>query len=212
MTLRLETTRPRSWSTTSFRALVEDILQLLPQTRQVFMVMGSGQIGQFWHRELENQFRRFHDRLTFVWFDDLSLPEILRRCASLPDDSAIFYVTFGTDAAGAAYADERVFADLHAAANAPLFAAHSVYLGAGVVGGSLLSIDDLSRNTADVAVRLLNGAPPRKHHRAAAAPGPTDIRLARVTAMGHPREPVAAGQRRALSRSEPVAANTGSRC
>ena len=96
-----------------------------------------------------------------MWFDDLSLPEILRRCASLPDNSAIFYVTFGTDAAGAAYADERVFADLHAAANAPLFAAQSVYLGAGIVGGSLLSIDDLSRDTADVAVRLLNGAAPR---------------------------------------------------
>ena len=64
------------------------------------MVMGSGQLGQFWRRELENEFRRFHDRLTFVWFDDLSLPEILRRCASLPDNSAIFYLTFGTDAAG----------------------------------------------------------------------------------------------------------------
>ena len=93
------------------------------------MVMGSGQLGQFWRRELENEFRRFHDRLTFVWFDDLSLPEILRRCASLPDNSAIFYVTFGTDAAGAAYADERVFADLHATANAPLFAAQSVLPG-----------------------------------------------------------------------------------
>ena len=55
----------------------------------------------------------------------------------------------------------ELFAELHAAANAPLFAGHSVYLGAGVVGGSLLSIDDLSRNTADVAVRLLNGAAPR---------------------------------------------------
>ena len=64
------------------------------------MVMGSGQLGQFWHRELESEFERFHDRLTFVWSDDLSLPEILRRCASLPDDSAIFYVTFGTDAQG----------------------------------------------------------------------------------------------------------------
>ena len=40
--------------------------------------------AQFWRRELEEQFRRFHDRLTFVWSDDLSLPEILRRCASLP--------------------------------------------------------------------------------------------------------------------------------
>ncbi len=144
-----------------FPRAIEGVLQALPQTRQVFMVLGSGQIGQFWHRELEKQFRRFHDRLTFGWFDDLSLPEMLRRCANLPANSAIFYVVFGTDAAGAAYADERVFADLHAAANAPLFAAHSAYLGAGIVGGSLLSLDDLSRDTADVAVRLLNGVPPR---------------------------------------------------
>ena len=33
-----------------FPRLVDDILQLLPQTRQVFMVMGSGQLGRFWHR------------------------------------------------------------------------------------------------------------------------------------------------------------------
>ena len=63
-------------------------------------------------------------------------------------------------ATGVAFADERMFAELHATANAPLFAPLSVYLGAGVVGGSLLSIADLSRDTADVAVRLLNGAPP----------------------------------------------------
>ncbi len=155
-----------------FSRAIETVLQVLPQTRQVFMVMGSGQIGQFWHRELEKQFSRFHDRLTFVWFDDLSFPEILRRCASLPADSAILYVTFGTDATGAAYADERVVADLHAKADAPLFAAHSVYLGAGIVGGSLLSIEDLSRDTADVAVRLLNGAPPRSLTVAPRTPGP----------------------------------------
>ena len=37
-----------------FPRVIDDILQLLPQTRQVFMVTGSGQIGQFWHRELED--------------------------------------------------------------------------------------------------------------------------------------------------------------
>ena len=140
--------------------VIEDIVRLLPQTRQVFMVVGPGQSGQFWRRELENEFARFQDRLTFAWFDHLSVPEMLRRSANLPDNSAIVYVIFGTDAAGAAYADDRLFAELHAAANAPLFAGHSVFLGAGAVGGSLLSIDELSRETADVAVRLLNGVPP----------------------------------------------------
>jgi signal transduction histidine kinase len=143
-----------------FPRLVDDMLQVLPQTRQVFMVIGSGQIGRFWHGELEHQFKRFQDRLTFVWSDDLSLPEILHRCANLPANSAIFYFTFGTDASGAAYADERVLADLHATAKAPLFAAHTAYLGYGIVGGTLLSTDEMSRQTADAAIRILDGAAP----------------------------------------------------
>ena len=74
---------------------------------------------------LEAEFARFRDRLTFIWSDDLSLTDILGRVASLPSHSAIVYLTFGTDAQGGAYADEQVLADLHAAANAPMFAAFS---------------------------------------------------------------------------------------
>ena len=142
-----------------FPGFVDDVLQLLPQTKHVFMVTGSGQIGRFWHQELNEQFTRFRDRLTFDWSDEMSFPQILARCASLPAHSAIFYITFGTDAAGAAYADERVLAELHAAANAPLFASHSVYIGAGIVGGRLMSVDELTHHTADAALRLLNGVP-----------------------------------------------------
>jgi signal transduction histidine kinase len=143
-----------------FSSLVDSILQLLPRTRQLFVVLGSGALGRFWRPELENQFRRFHDRLTFVWSDDLSLSDLLRRCASLPPDSAIFYLTFGIDAQGRSYADERVFDALHATANAPTFGVQSVMLGHGIVGGTLMAIDDLSRSTAEVAIRLLNGATP----------------------------------------------------
>ena len=155
-----------------FPGLIDEILQLLPGTRQVFMVMGSGQIGKFWHQELDGQFRRFHDRLTFVWSDQLALPEILRRCANLPEHSVIFYLTFGTDAAGAAYADEQVFSDIHAVANAPLFARHGVFLGSGIVGGRLMSVDDLGRRTADQALRLLNGAAPISVRVPPEMPGP----------------------------------------
>ena len=143
-----------------FPRLIDDILYVLPETKQVFMVMGNGAIGQFWRRELETGFTRFRDRLTFVWSDQLSLEELLLRCASLPSHSAIVYITFGTDAQGGAYADEQVLADLHARANAPLFAAHTSLLGHGVVGGSMMSIDDHARNSADVASRILNGEPP----------------------------------------------------
>ncbi len=143
-----------------FPHLIDDILRVLPETKQVFMIIGSGALGQFWRRELENDLTRFRGRVTFVWSDELSLQDILRRVASLPSHSAIYYLTFGTDAQGGAYADEQVLADLHAKANAPLFGALSSLFGHGIVGGTLMSIDDLSRNTADVASQILNGAPP----------------------------------------------------
>ena len=142
-----------------YSRLVEDILQVLPETRQVFVVTGAGPIGQFWRRELDNDFKRFHDRLTFIWSEDLTFQDVLRRSASLPKQTAILYLAFSTDAQGGAYADERVLADLEARANAPLFSGQSVFLGAGAVGGSMLSTDDISRGAADVAIRILNGAP-----------------------------------------------------
>jgi signal transduction histidine kinase len=144
-----------------FSGTIETILQLLPETRQVFMVMGAGPLGRFWRRQLESQFGRFRDRLTFVWSNDLPIQEVLRRCTSLPEHSAILYISFGADAAGASFPDERLFAKLRDTANAPLFAGQSVYLGSGIVGGSLLSIEDMSRDTADAAARLLQGAAPK---------------------------------------------------
>jgi signal transduction histidine kinase len=144
-----------------FPRTIDEIRQLLPRTKQVLMVTGSGPLGRFWRRELESQFRRFQQGPTFAWSDDLSLRDLLRRCASLPPDSAIFFLTFGTDLSGTSYADERVLGDLHAAANAPLFGVQSVYIGHGVVGGSMMSIDGVVRDSVEAAVRLLNGTSPK---------------------------------------------------
>src|SRR5215207_219097 len=141
-------------------ALIDDILRVLPETRQVFMVTGSGAIGQFMRPELETGFARFQGRVSFIWSDQMSISEIVRRIASLPPHSAIVYQTFGSDAQGGAYPSEQVVATLHARANAPMFSAQSPYFGRGVVGGSMMNIDDLGRRTADVASRILSGEPP----------------------------------------------------
>ena len=140
--------------------LVDEILQVLPETRQVLMVTGSGSIGRFWRRELESEFARFQGRVEFVWSDELSLSDVLQRCASLPSHSAIVYLSFGTDVTGAAYADEQVLAQLHATANAPLFGRHTPLLGHGIVGGTMLSVGDLGSSAAAVASRILKGEPP----------------------------------------------------
>lgn len=176
-----------------FPRLIDDILRVLPETKQVFMVVGSGTLGQFWRRELEAAFTRFRDRVTFVWSDELSHEETLRRCAALPGNSAIVYLTFGTDAHGGAYADEQVLADLHAKANAPLFAAFTPLFGHGIVGGSMISIGDLAHNTADVASQILNGAPAGSFRVPAQSPGQPVFDWRELQRWGIPESRLPAG-------------------
>jgi signal transduction histidine kinase len=103
------------------------------------------------------------------------------------------YLTFGTDADGRAYADELVFAALHETANAPMFGVQSVMLGHGIVGGALMPIDDLSRNTAAAAVRLLNGTPPRSINVPPQSPGLATFDARELHRWGIPENRLPAG-------------------
>jgi signal transduction histidine kinase len=152
--------------------LVDDILQLRPDTSNIFMVTGSGPLGRFWHRQMEHDFQRFQGRVSFSWSDELSFAEILQRVAVLPPRSAIYYLTFGTDGQGGTYPEAQVLAQIHAAANAPLFGPLTPQLGAGVVGGMLMDSDQTADRTADVAVRLLSGESPEQIRVPPQQPGP----------------------------------------
>jgi signal transduction histidine kinase len=84
---------------------------------------------------------------------------MLERCGSLPPHSVIFYGILSLDAAGVPQMEEPTLDAIHAAANAPMFGLHSHQLGHGIVGGPLLSMDEISRQSADTALRLLHGEP-----------------------------------------------------
>jgi C4-dicarboxylate-specific signal transduction histidine kinase len=99
----------------------------------------------------------FGNRVTFEWFNDLSFEDMLKRVATLPPHSAIFYVDLRVDAAGVPLDHERVLERLRESTNAPIFSYVDSYLGHGIVGGPLLSSQAVGRRMANVAVRILSG-------------------------------------------------------
>ncbi len=136
---------------------VEHILQVLPQTTNVAVVIGNSPLEQFWLGEVRRAFQPFTNRVNFIWLDQLSFAEMRRRVAGFPPRTAIFYALFSVDVQGVPYTEERALAELHAVANAPMFGLHDSQMGRGIVGGPLMAIEDLGRNTAKVAVRVLHG-------------------------------------------------------
>jgi signal transduction histidine kinase len=141
-------------------AVIENILQVLPSTRNVVVVFGNSPVEKFWVGEFARELKPLANRVNLVWFNQLSFARIQERAAALPPGSAIFYAELSVDADGVPHEEERALADLHAVANAPIFGLFDYQLGRGIVGGPLLSVREQSQKTAAVAARILKGEAP----------------------------------------------------
>jgi len=142
-----------------YTRIVDDILQLLPETTTICVVAGAGRLTRAWHEELDARFEPYRDRVAFVWSDTWSYPQLLDRTAHLPANAAILFLTAVTDPQIGWNNSERTIADLTERANAPLFAIHDAWVGLGIVGGTMMADDDLAVSSANVALRILNGEP-----------------------------------------------------
>jgi signal transduction histidine kinase len=92
-----------------------------------------------------------------TFLTDLPFKEVLRRVATLPAGSAIFYVLLSPEIEGIPLDEDTALSQLHAVANAPMFSYTDAYLGKGIVGGPLISGEEQGRETVSVAARLLSG-------------------------------------------------------
>ena len=140
--------------------IIANILQTLPNTTTLAVVMGDAPIEKFWVNEFLLALRPFESRVKPVFMNGLSFGEIQKRVAALPPASAIYFGDLVIDAQGVAYRQGEVLARLHAVANAPIFGRFDYQLGDGIVGGPLLSVHALSRKTAEVAAQILGGTSP----------------------------------------------------
>ena len=145
---------------TDQRAMIENILRTLPGTTTIAVVTGDAPIERFWVKELRQVVQPFENRIDFIFLNELSFGDILMRVAALPPRSAIYYGDLVVDAQGIPHRQEEVLARLHAVAKAPIFGQYDYQLGGGIVGGPLLSVQALSRKTAEVAAQILAGASP----------------------------------------------------
>src|SRR5215467_13641567 len=58
-------------------------------TRTVLVVIGNSLNERLWREEIQREFQRFQNQLMFVWGNEFTFDEILKRCAALPPNSAI---------------------------------------------------------------------------------------------------------------------------
>jgi signal transduction histidine kinase len=141
----------------NYLAAMENILRVLPDTRNVTVVVGTSPIEKFWKEAIGKEVEPLASRIAFSWTDHLSFEELLKQAAALPPRSAVFWELMIVDAAGVVHEESRALARLHAVANAPIFSYTDAFFGREIVGGPHVPVSEVGHRTAEVAVRILGG-------------------------------------------------------
>jgi len=80
--------------------LVEDILELAPDTNHIVVLLGATPLERYWAIEFQKSFAPFAARVKFTWVNDLTFEQMLELAATLPPRSFILLGLLLRDAAG----------------------------------------------------------------------------------------------------------------
>jgi PAS domain S-box-containing protein len=136
------------------------IRRLVPELRHLYVVMGVAPVERYWENQLRQEWPPVFPGVEIHWLSDKSLAEIRRELAGVPAGSAVFHGIMTRDASGVAHEYENALTAVCQTSGAPVFGYSEEQLGAGIVGGSLVSMRECGRTAAGVAVRLLAGEDP----------------------------------------------------
>ena len=178
------------------KGLVEDMLQLDPETNNVVVILGATPLERYWTAAFQEAFEPFTGRVKFTWVNDLSFDQMLDLVSKLPPHSFVLLGLLMRDASGVTYNEDDALARLHAVSRAPINGMFQHQVGLGIVGGRLYQGELEGRGVgarggANPARRAGVEFPPDVDRDAQA-----DVRLARAEALGDQRKPAAAGERR----------------
>jgi PAS domain S-box-containing protein len=145
---------------TDIRANVELIREILPQTRNIFIVAGTSQTDRAALSRAQAALGQDTKRFGVRYLTDISANDLIKKATQLPEQSALLFLIFFRDAEGKSFVPRKLLSILSKQASVPVFGFIDTYLGYGIVGGNLLSAEVQGRRCAEIALRILRGESP----------------------------------------------------
>jgi PAS domain-containing protein len=136
---------------------LEMMLRLHPDTRQVAVVSGSGPRDRQMASVFRQEMTTFGNRVAFTWLTNLSMEELRGELSHLPDHAVVLYLTMFQDADGKTFTPRQALDAFAPASRAPIYGFYDTYVGHGIVGGSMVTFEEIGRKAAQLGIRILAG-------------------------------------------------------
>lgn len=143
-------------------ATLDLALQLHPNTQRVVIVAGASENDASWVHLARQNFRQEEEKgnVEFVYLTGLPMTDLLDQVAHLPKKSIVLYINIVRDGEGKPFRPRDALELLSQASKVPVYGFYDTYLGHGIVGGRLLSMEAEGKNAANLGLRILVGEKP----------------------------------------------------
>lgn len=140
--------------------LLDTALRMRPSTKQVALISGTTLNDRYGEKIIREVLNKYGARFTVIDLTRLPMEEILRRVGSLPPDTVVFYSSVMRDGAGQIFVPREALTLIAKTASTPVFGLYDSFLGFGIVGGPLISLELAGKTAAGLALRVLMGERP----------------------------------------------------
>ncbi len=134
---------------------LEAALNLLPDTKRVFVVAGVYETDRGMEEQARRDFKKWEGHLEFRYLSNMPLEEMLTTVSSAPLGTVILMLPFTKDITGRVFTIKEVTQQVSRVSAAPVFGLYELLLGEGIVGGSLLSYDRTGIQAAQFTLDIL---------------------------------------------------------
>jgi signal transduction histidine kinase len=131
-----------------------DAARMLMPDVQRFAIVGDRLEEQLYYQHFAEELRDESRRFEFIDLTGLSIDDLRRRVAMLPDETVILYTGINSKPL---YSAADVVPLLSEVANRPIIVDVETYLGLGALGGFVLSPRQIGREAAQTVLRILGG-------------------------------------------------------
>ena len=139
----------------AYNETLEIALELHPAITQVVVVAGAGFMEQSWLNTGKKTFQQYEDSLKFTYLIGLPLDEIRHKVEKLTANAIVLYFPILEDNLGKSYIATETLSMFSEASNAPIYSFWDIFLGHGIVGGSLKNFQVQANKVAKMGIRIL---------------------------------------------------------
>jgi PAS domain S-box-containing protein len=150
------------WLNIDWAGTLDAALRLQPDTRRVVLISGTSVTDRVWQAAARRQLGADRFRgVAIEYLVDLSVDQVLKHVAALSKGTIVLFGAFTRDATGQNLIAVEVLRRVAASSGVPVYGPGETYIGAGIVGGRVVSFNAEGVRAAELAARVLGGERPR---------------------------------------------------